>query len=322
MRRGITLAVLAVFAAVSASAQNPTPTQEPPAGSAPATPVAAPPPPVAPEPAPAPTVSPVVLPVPGPVLRLSDPPATVVETLPAENPFATAVEAPAMVPVKPVADDAVIAASLFAMLRVDPKGKVVAVRRARDPIPSLTAQTQNSLSRWTFDPGRKGGQPADTWASLRLDLAAEIDGPKIEQLVLTPITPTTPIPAPIDWGNDAAWLQNVKPAPPVEGTIPNEQLDTPPAPKKQPWSSTSYKGPFLVKFWVRIGVNGRVEKAIATSASDPVLIAYFRKVMNAWLFRPARGGGAAVATWNELTASGQISFSTDLKMTVSLRQSL
>jgi hypothetical protein len=108
----------------------------------------------------------------------------------------------------------------------------------------------------------------------------------------------------------------------VEGTVAADQFDTPPVPKKQPWSSSSFKGPFSVRFWVRINPNGRVERTIPIQASDPVLIAYFRKSLEAWLFRPARAAGAAVATWNELTLSGQISFDTDLKQTVSLRQTL
>jgi hypothetical protein len=176
--------------------------------------------------------------------------------------------------------------------------------------------------RWTFDPGRKSGQPVETWASLRLDLTAEIDAPRVDQFNLIPITATTPIPKPVEWGSDASWLESVKPGPPVEGTIPNEQLDTPPMPKKQPWSSSSYKGPFLVKYWIRINPSGRVEKAIPIQASDPLLINYFKKAMETWLFRPARAGSTAAATWNELTLSGQVDFSTDLRMTAALRQSL
>jgi hypothetical protein len=320
MRKKIGLAAIAGLTAALASAQTAAPAQAAPAAVATPVPVTAAP--VAAEPAPAPAVPPVTLPVPAPVMRLVDPPVILVETLPPENPFATVVDAPAMMPVKPVAADAVIGASLFATIRVDPKGKAVAVRRARDPIPSLTAQSQSSLLRWTFDPGRKSGQAVETWTSLRLDLAVEIDSPKIEQALLTPITPTTPIAKPVEWGTDAAWLERLKPGPPVEGTIPNEQLDTPPVPKKQPWSSSSYKGPFSVKFWVRINGSGRVEKSIPLTASDPVLIPYFRKAIDSWLFRPARAAGAAVTTWNELLLGGQISFSTDLKLTASLRQSL
>ncbi len=317
-----TAAAIAGLVAALASAQSAA-TQQTPAAPQPApaaTPVPVPPAPAAAAPAPA---SPgLTLPVAAPVLRLVDPPVISVETLTADNPFATAVDAPAMPPVKPVTADLVIPTSLFAAIRVDPKGKAVAVRRARDPIPSLTAQTQNSLSRWTFEPGKKAGQPADAWASVRLDLAVEIDSPKIEQFLVTPITAATPIPKPIEWGTDAAWLESVKPGAPAEGTLPVEQLDTPAVPKKQPWSSSSYKGPFLVKFWIQINGSGRVEKSIPIQASDPVLIAYFRKAMETWLFRPARAGAAAVATWNELTLSGQIDFSTDLKLTATLRQSL
>ncbi|MGH9368321.1 MAG: hypothetical protein ACRD3M_11670 [Thermoanaerobaculia bacterium] len=314
------LAAMAALTAALAAGQSasPPPTAAPPGPALEPVQVA----PSSVTPAPASGGPSLLLPVPPPVLRLVDPPVISVETLPADNPFATAVEAPAMTPVKPVSPDLVVPASLFATLRVDPKGKVVSARRARDPIPSLSAQTQNSLARWTFDPGRKAGQVVDGWASVRLDLAVEVDEPKIEQLLLTPVTASTPIAKPLDWGSDAAWLAGVKPGPPVNGTISADQLDTPPAPKKQPWSSSSYKGPFSVRFWVRIAGNGRVEKLIPIQASDPVLLAYFRKALESWLFRPARAAGAAVASWNELTLGGQISFDTELKQTVSLRQSL
>ncbi|MGE5278593.1 MAG: hypothetical protein ACM3SU_16510, partial [Acidobacteriota bacterium] len=210
-----TAAAIAGLVAALASAQSAAPQQTPaaPAPAPAATPVPVPPAPAAATPAPA---SPgLTLPVAAPVLRLVDPPVISIETLPADNPFATAADAAAMPPVKPVTADLVIPTSLFAAIRVDPKGKAVAVRRARDPIPSLAAQTQGSLARWTFEPGKKAGQPVDAWASVRLDLAAEIDSPKIEQFLVTPVTASTPIPRPIEWGTDAAWLEGVKPAPPA-----------------------------------------------------------------------------------------------------------
>jgi hypothetical protein len=319
MTKRIGLAAIAALVGSLASAQSAPPDQATPANTPPAT-AATPAPPAAVTPAPA--AAGVTLPVPAPVLRLVDPPIIAVEALPTENPFATAADTPAMPPVKPATSDAVVPATFFAAVRVDAKGKPVSVRRARDPIPSLTAQSQQSLLRWTFDPGRKAGQPVETSASLRLDLAVEIDAPKIEQFLLTPIGPSTPIARPVEWGTDAAWLQSVKPEPPADGAIAIEQLDTPPVPKKQPWSSSSYKGPFSAKFWVRISPSGHVEKAIPIQASDPVLVTYFRKAMDSWVFRPARAGAAAVASWNELSIGGQISFDSELKATASLRQSL
>jgi hypothetical protein len=317
MKRRIGFAAVAgLLGAALALAQSPPPEEATPAAPTPV-PVSAAPAPAATPPSPA-----VVLPAPAPVLRLVDPPVLSVETLPTENPFASPADSPALAPVKPVYADARTPTALFAMVRVDPKGKPVSVRRARDPIPSLAAQTQQSLMRWAFDPGRKAGQPVETWASLRLDLTAEIDAPKVEQFLLTPITATTPIPQPVVWGTDAAWLESAKPGPPLEGTIANEQLDVPPMPKKQPWSSSSYKGPFSVRFWVRVNPAGHVEKAIAIAASDPLLIGYFRKAMDSWLFRPARAGKAPAATWNELNLAGQIGFSTELRSTTALRQSL
>jgi len=320
MRHGIAAAALMALTAALAAAQDAAPPATPPAPVETPVPVPAT---SAPAPAPAAPAAPaVVIPAPAPILRLSDPPVIAVESLPAENPFASTADAPALAPVKPATADAVIPTALFAAVLVDPKGKALNVRRARDPIPSLAAQTQGSLIRWTFDPARKAGQPVQTQASVRLDLSAEVDSPKIEQFLLTPITATTPIPQPVAWGSDASWLENLKPGAPADGMLPVEQVDTPPVPKKQPWSSSSYKGPFSARFWVRINPSGHVEKAIPIAASDPLLIAYFRKAMDGWLFRPARSGAAPAATWNELTLAGQISYSTDLKSSATLRQSL
>ena len=319
MRQGIAAAALGALMSALAAAQEAPPPATPPAPVE--TPVPVPTTSAAPPAAAAPSTPAIPIPAPAPILRLSDPPVIAVESLPAENPFASAADAAAMAPVKPVTGDAVVPTTLFAAVLVDPKGKVLNVRRARDPIPSLGGQTQGSIIRWTFDPARKAGQPVQTWGAVRLDLSAEVDSPKIEQFLLTPITATTPIPQPLAWGTDATWLDGVKPTP-VEGVMPVEQVDTPPIPKKQPWSSSSYKGPFSVKFWVHINPAGRVEKAIPISASDPLLVAYFRKSMEGWLFRPARSGQSPVATWNELTLAGQISYSTDLKSSATLRQSL
>ena len=327
MGQKVALAAIAAFAAALARAQSAPPDATPTPAAAPSPAAGAAPAPatgsaLAPTPTPAGSSTRLPPPVPIPILRLADPPVVSVETLPTDNPFATPADAPAMAPVKPVYADLKIATSLFAAVRVDAKGKPISVRRARDPIPALAAQTQTSLLRWAFDPGKKAGQAVETWASLRLDLVAEIDAPKVETLLLTPILPSTPIPKPLDWGSDPAWLESVKPPPPTEGVLPIEQLDTPPVPRKQPWSSSSYKGPFSVKFWVRINPAGHVEKSIPIQASEPVLIAYFRKTMETWAFRPARAGNAGVATWNELVLAGTFDYSTELKMTTTLRQSL
>jgi len=263
------------------------------------------------------------LPVPtAPPLRLSDPPVISISSLPPENPFASAVDSPALPPVKPVAAKAMTTASMLVAIRVDPKGKTVTARRVRDPIPSVSSEAQKSFARWTFEPGRKAGQPVDGWASLRLDLSVEVDSPKFEQVTLTPITANTPIATPFAWGSDSAFLDAwTAPAAP-EGSLPNDQLDTPPVPKKTPWSADSYKGPFSVRLWVLVNPAGKVEKAISIQASDPLLIGYFRRVLDGWLFRPARAGNAAAASWNELALSGQISYSADIKQIASLRRPL
>jgi hypothetical protein len=140
--------------------------------------------------------------------------------------------------------------------------------------------------------------------------------------LLVPVTPSTAIPRPFAWPADEVWLESRKGGAPVEGTVRLESVDTPPMPRKTPWNANSYKGPFSAKFWVRVKSNGALEKAIPLEASDPVLIGYLRRAMSSWAFRPAQSNGIPIDSWNELSLSGQISYSVDLKQIASLRKSL
>lgn len=255
-------------------------------------------------------------------LKLTDPPAISTMRLPADNPFGANVEAAAFPPPKPVFTEAVINAPFFGALRVDRAGRVTQTRRVRDPIPSLAADSKKSLDRWTFDPAKKGGQPVDTWASARLDLAVTVKPPKIEQIAMTPVTPSSPIPAPFEWGSDTAWYEGLKVTPPSDGTVPVEQVDTAPNPKKYPWYADSYRGPFTCRLWVKVNAAGKVEKVIPITVSDPVLIAYMRQQLPNWPIRPARVKGQPADTWNDLTLAGTVGYSIDVKQTVSLRKTI
>jgi hypothetical protein len=293
---------LAVFLPPPSGAQEPTPAPAPP----PAAPAAA------------------AIPAAGAAapLKLSDAPVVRVDRLPSENPFGLAAEAGAALPPKPTWTETRTEAALFAAIRVDRAGKPTASRRVRDPIPSLAAEEKRSFERWTFEPARKGGQPVETWAAFRLDLNVEVRAPKVEQLTLTPVTPSTPIPVPLEWGMDQAWYDSVKPAPPTDGTVPIEQLDTLAVPKKTKWDADSFKGPFSARLWVHITKEGRIDKSVPIQASDPVVLAAIRRQVSAWLFRPARVAGQAADSWNELAVSGQVGYSAEIKQILNLRKSL
>ena len=307
-------------------AATPEPTPEPP----PAAPVAEPSPPsaapavaeTAPE-APAPPATAIVAPpVPAaPAARVTDAPLVSILQAPSDNPFGRAVEVPAALPPKLAFTDAVAASAAFFSARVDPTGRIMGVRPQRDPIPSLAGEAQRSVSKWVFDPARKGSENVETWAAMRLDLQVEIDAPRSVQSTLAPVTPTTPIPRPLAWVSDDAWLESRKGAPP-EGGIPLESVDSPPMPRKTPWDADSYRGPFTAKFWVKVNSAGVVEKAIPLEASDPVLVPYLRRAMSTWAFRPARVDGAPADSWNELNLSGSVGYKVDLKQIASLRRSL
>ena len=301
--------------------ETPAETSAPPPAETP-TPAPAPPAPAAATPAPAP--APVRTPVPiGPApRRLLDAPIVSISHLPETNPFGLPVEEPAALPAKPAFAESIVPTSLFAAVRVDPTGKVVQSRLIRDPIPAVAAESRRSFEqRWVFDPAVQGGKPVETWASVRLDFQVEVR-PREEQATLTPITPATPLPSPVAWGDDAKWYDSYRTSPPADGTIPVEQVDTAPVPKKTKWGADSYKGPFSCHLWIKVNSAGRVEKMIPIQASDPVLVPYMRKTVAAWVLRPARLKGQPVDSWNELAVSGQISYSIDLKQINNLRKTL
>ena len=289
-----------------------------------ATPVPPPPPEAAPvaaaEPPPV-TPAPVLPAAPkSPALRIVDSPVVTVATLPADNPFGSTAEAPAALPAKLAFEDAAASTGLFVSIHTDATGKVLSVRRDRDPIPSLAADTLKSTSRWTLTPARRGGQPVDTWGVYRLDLFVEIDSPKITHMGFTPVLATSPLPVPFEWPTDADWLDSRNPAPFTDGSVPIVEVDAAPVPRKTPWSADSFKGLFTVKYWVRVNEAGKIDRAIPLDVSDPVLLPYFRKAMGAWILRPAQSGGVPVVSWNELTLSGQISYSVDVKQVATLRR--
>src|SRR6266542_447568 len=130
--------------------------------------------------------------------RITDTLSVTTLTLPTDNPFGSNVEVPAAMPPKPLFNEFVVAAPVFGTMRVDRTGKVTQSRRIRDPIPSLAADTKKSFDRWVFDPARRAGQPVETWSAIRVDLTIAVRSPKIEQISLTPVMPSTPIPPPLE----------------------------------------------------------------------------------------------------------------------------
>ena len=334
MRHARKVALAAAFSAMigtlamRAQSAPPPPAPTPAEATAPApapAPVETPPPAPVPTAVPAPAVAPVpptAIPMFGPPRRLVDAPVLSISRLPTENPFGLPVEEPAAIPPKPAFPELVLPASLYAAVRVDPTGKVVQSRIIRDPVPVIAAESRRSFEqRWSYEPPTKGGAPVETWASERLDLTVEVR-PREEQATLTPITPATPIPPPLEWGDDTKWFDAYKVNPPTDGTIPLEQLDKPPVPKKTKWSADSYKGPFSCKVWVRVNSNGLADKMIAIQASDPILVPYLRKTIASWAFRPGRVKGQNVDSWNELSLTGQISYSIEVKQINNLRKTL
>jgi hypothetical protein len=296
-----------------------------PAAAAPATPAPAavvPPAPATPPPVAAVPAAPVAAPGPAavPVARVTDTARVAILQAPADNPFGKTVEVAATLPPKLTFTDAVANSAAFFSARVDTTGRIAGVRPQRDPIPSLAGEAQRSLSRWVFDPARKGSGSVETWAAMRLDLQVQIDAPRSVQSTLRTVTPATPVPRPLAWIPDEAWLESRRGSPP-DG-IPIESVDSPPMPKKTPWDANSYRGPFNAKFWVKVSSAGVVEKAIPLGASDPILLPYLRRAMSTWAFHPARVNGAPADSWNELDLSGSIGYKVELKQIASLRRSL
>jgi hypothetical protein len=319
-------ALLAACIPGLAHGQNPAPTPTPapapvattaePATTLPETSVA---------PANAPAAAPTVLPTPATnpsVMRIVEPPSITAQKLPSENPYAAAADVPAALPTKLPLTDAKLSIGFFVSMRVDPTGKTVTARRDRDPIPSLAGETLKSLQRWSFNPARRAGLAVDTWGAYRLDLAVEMDAPRIVQQTLTPVTAATPLPKPFAWPSETDWLESRHPANPDDGTVSILEVDTAPLPQKTPWSAGSYKGAFSAKFWIKVNKAGRIEKMIPIEVTDPVLLPYFRQAMSAWTLRPAQAGGAPIDSWNELSLSGSVSFDNEIKQISALRRAI
>lgn len=330
--RALSVAVLAAAASRGLSAQEPapapapvpTPQSAPPVESAPL-PGTAPAPGAAeaPVPAPAPLGTPSAPPPPPvPPARIVDTPTVSIAKLPADNPYGLPFDAPAALPAKITFTDAVISAPFFVSVRVDATGKPLSVRRDRDPIPSLAGESMRSIQRWTITPARRGGQAVETWGAYRLELAVEVDAPKITQAVMAPVTPQMALPAPFSWPPEAEWLDSRKPGPTPEGTVSIVEVDTAPMPQKTPWSADSFKGPISAKYWIKVDRNGKIERAIPLEITDPVLLAYFRRAMSGWVLRPAQSKGTPVDSWNELVLAGTISFDVELKQISALRRAI
>lgn len=329
----LTLAAVLTFAAGIGRAQerdvSPTPVPTPPPEAAPA--LAPPPEPTAPPAVPTsavppaaaipPPPAPAVTPAPPPATRITDSAVVAILQAPAENPFGISAEVPAAIPPKLNFTQSVVPAAQYVSARVDAAGKPMGLKQERDPIPSLSGEAQKSLARWTFEPARRGSENVETWAALRLDLQVEIDTPRSVQANLVPVTPSTAIPRPLAWPSDEVWLETRKGAAPAGG-VAIDAVDSPPLPKKTPWTAGSYKGPFAAKFWVKVRSNGTVEKAIPLEATDPILLGYLRHAMSTWTFRPAQAQGTPVDSWNELSLSGQVTYKVELKQIASLRRSL
>jgi hypothetical protein len=154
-------------------------------------------------------------------------------------------------------------------------------------------------------------------------MSAMVKPPKIEQMVLKPIEPSTPIPTPLEWtGGDQTWYDAAPVGHPPAGAIAIEQADTIAAPKKTKWDADSYKGPFSIRMWIKIDAAGRVARTVPMQASDPLLIPYFRKQIATWQFQPATVNGVSAESWAELLASGTISWSAEVKQIANLRKTL
>ena len=147
------------------------------------------------------------------------------------TPSARPPRSPAVLPPKLAFADVSLPVAFFVSVHVDPTGKALSARRDRDPIPSLAAESLKSMSRWSFSPGRQGGQPVDTWGAYRLDLDVEFRSPKIdpdgvdardsEHADSEAASTGSPTPN----GSRAATPRRRS-----DGTVPIDQVDTAPIP--------------------------------------------------------------------------------------------
>jgi hypothetical protein len=215
-------AALGSAVAAQEPAAAPTPTPTPAAALAP---VEA----AAPAPTPTPDLLGLALPTPiaPTVLRIRETPSIAVEKLSTDNPYGKPADAPAAIPPKLTFADATLSAGFFVSVHVDPTGRALAVRRERDPIPSLAAESLKSFSRWVFTPGRRNGQAVDTWGAYRVDLEVSIRSPKIVQMAFTRSRRARRFRSRSN-GRPTPVARQPEDPPPTDGSTPIDQVDTTP----------------------------------------------------------------------------------------------
>ena len=137
--------------------------------------------------------------------------------------------------------DAAVSVGDYVSVHVDPAGRAMAVRRERDPIPSLSAEELKSLSRWLFSPSRKGARPSRLG---RLSHRALHRGPCAED-------PPDGLRADhaddthshsVSWPSDNDWLESRHPSPPTDATVPIDQVDVAPSRRRRPGPRTRSRG--------------------------------------------------------------------------------
>jgi hypothetical protein len=259
-------------------------------------------------PAPATAPAPVAPTAPTPLQTSSDGTApfeeSVIESLPdparlgpAEvvyvNPLFRPIETQARLVERPVPTDWEGRATLVLTLHVNETGKVVEGTSVQTPLKGLDPAIKAMISRWTFQPAKKGGVPVATWATMAIDLQVQLEKGTFSSFLLTPIGKDDPLPLVARDSTGDAWTARYpKEISPKDSTVVSvEDLDVAPVPQKTSWDFDATRWRSRVNALIEVASNGVVRRIVPIGNNyESAVFAWVRQMAPRWKLSPALAG--------------------------------
>jgi hypothetical protein len=241
------------------------------------------------------------------------------------NPLFKQLDTPARLVDRPVPTDFEPRVPLYVTAHVMENGRVSEAIAIEPPLKSIATAVGTAYPNWVFTPAKKGGKPVATWVTVVLDLQVSLEKGMYNGMVLTSVNPTDPLPALVpevsgDGGFSGRYPKEVSPP---DGSVSVEELDALPNPEKTPWSFKTTRTRSHVTALVEVNAGGTITRIAPTGTTEPLLVAWFRRLAPKWKLTPAIVKGRPVPAW--MVLDGLLDYTVDsakLKGARSLKKNL
>ncbi len=237
---------------------------------------------------------------------IEDPAAVPAATVSASHPLFRSYDSAAKLLERPVLEPFETMMSLFLTLRVDELGKVAEAVAVEPPLKGLSGIASQLAPRWVFNPARKGGKAAKTWATVVLSLEIDVRKPVFTNLSLTPVGKEDPLAVVCREGTGEEWLARFPRdiAPPEPDAVSVEDVDVLPVPKDFSWKASSARWSSRLTALLEVSPTGAVARLIPTGCSREALIfGWLRRSLTRFRIAPAQVSGKPVSSWLTLDAT-------------------